>query len=362
MNIHPIETLLPHLSDGVLLLDQCGTLILSNQRARALLGCDNGERILQEPLRAALASALERNPLPVRVQLFTTAGVPVEALLTANGQTAVAVLQDRSGASDEIAFANILGIVDSELRAPMEELARTAGAITEALVAIENGDDGRQLPLLMEIASNVLDLRNAGSEARRLQRIMSLAALYGRDPIVSTERISVNQLVADAAERLKPEFVTAGKSIDAAMSENDDAVVYGSRRWLLEALTECVRELATTSSDGEQIRIEIARREAQVAVLVRAGTERRGRSAATLTLGVGALLARRVLEMHGGKLRLCGLPDARELALELPTGGLSAASNPVSDQQAERYAQDIARLLSRRVERGRLPAAGTAEQ
>lgn len=360
MNVRPIESLLPHLADGVLVLDPAGTVVLCNERARALVDCENGERITQAPLRAALSSALESDAPPIRFALAATSGAPVDAVLTANGQSFMIVLKPAVGASDEITIANVLGIVDSELRVSMDELARTAGVITETLVAIENGDDGEELPLLMETASNMLDLRNGASAASRLQRIMSLAALYGRDPVVSNDRIGVNQLLGDALALLATRSPATGE-LRVDMSEGDDFVIYGSRRWLAEAVAECLRDLAASSATGQPVRIEVFPHDARVSVRMQAVHCPEPGHAAGLQRDVGALIARRIVEMHGGRLRQGFAPGRRELFLELPTGGHAAASESLAAQQAERYAQDIVTLLSRRAQ-GQRPARSAASK
>lgn len=81
----------------------------------------------------------------------------------------------------------------------------------------------------------------------------------------------------------------------------------------------------------------------------------RGADAAANTpgLGLGLPLARRIVEMHQGRLALDQELDGFITAsIELPTSTSPFASPETDIAQAQRYASDLARLMTRRPRSG----------
>ena len=65
-------------------------------------------------------------------------------------------------------------------------------------------------------------------------------------------------------------------------------------------------------------------------------------------LGLGLPLARRVVEMHGGLVRIeSGDGGFTEFLVELPTGAPHLPNQELGLAQAERYARDLAQLMAR---------------
>jgi len=65
-------------------------------------------------------------------------------------------------------------------------------------------------------------------------------------------------------------------------------------------------------------------------------------------LRIGLPLARRIVELHGGQVRM-GDPQADEVQvlMELPTGAPNRGGSKLDIAQAQKYAADLARLMSR---------------
>ncbi|MEO7404474.1 MAG: ATP-binding protein, partial [Burkholderiales bacterium] len=74
-------------------------------------------------------------------------------------------------------------------------------------------------------------------------------------------------------------------------------------------------------------------------------------------LGLGLPIAQRIVELHGGQIKVEQTTDHRtEVLLMLPTG-VSPRTDPRLDiQQAQRYARDLAKVLARRTKRQPQPA------
>ena len=66
-------------------------------------------------------------------------------------------------------------------------------------------------------------------------------------------------------------------------------------------------------------------------------------------LGLGLPLAKRIVEIHGGYVNVGSSRDeTTQLVLELPTGAPRREAARLDIAQAQRYAEDIAKLKARR--------------
>lgn len=66
-------------------------------------------------------------------------------------------------------------------------------------------------------------------------------------------------------------------------------------------------------------------------------------------MSIGLPLCKRIVELHGGQLKIQHREDdSTELTLQLPTGGSRRENAKLDMQQAQRYAEDLAKLMARR--------------
>ena len=74
-------------------------------------------------------------------------------------------------------------------------------------------------------------------------------------------------------------------------------------------------------------------------------------------LGLGLPIAQRIVELHGGQIKVEQTTDNRiEVLLMLPTGVAPRTDPRLDIQQAQRYARDLAKVLARRTKRQPQPA------
>ena len=140
--------------------------------------------------------------------------------------------------------------------------------------------------------------------------------------------------------------------------------VYGSRAWLGRAFGELLDNaikygparsnvLVSFKQNGNFLLISVRNYGDLVPIHLRERLFQvlyRGRNAErkdTPGLGLGLGLARQIVQMHGGNLTLASVEDGTtDFTIELPTGAPSGDAKALDLAQAQRYAQDLARLMN----------------
>jgi signal transduction histidine kinase len=208
----------------------------------------------------------------------------------------------------------------------------------------------------------------------RLDRLVDLVEVFGEDVLVTDERVVMVDLVREACQALTPLMRERGISVNFKGERDDLPPVYGSLRMLRRAVHECLHN-AITHSRAEaaanlQVGVEVAFRAAGQHLLI--GISGMGalsaaalqRHAATLfraeavpgkrppgaapVLQIGLPLTHRILQLHGGQLRIDGEPgEGLTLMLELPTGAPLRNTHHLDLLQAQIYAEDLSKLMAR---------------
>ena len=139
--------------------------------------------------------------------------------------------------------------------------------------------------------------------------------------------------------------------------------IYGSSHWLSKALSEYLEQSIRSARSGGLIELSV--HAVGTRVMVRASNkglfvsnhERRSAFApfgvgdtakpSDARKGIGLALSQRILEEHGGSVRIEDDFDGVDFVLEIPAGAPASQDAQLSVEQAQRYARDMAQLMAR---------------
>lgn len=218
------------------------------------------------------------------------------------------------------------------------------------------------------LAESVRELRE------HLERLSDLVNVFGEDMLIGEDRILIPDLARDIAQELAQLMQTRRVHLVIEGDRDDLPPVYGSTRLIRRALYECLHNAVEHARDGVHTPESVA-----VGVTYRSGGSHLMvhihnigvLSAATLThhaaaifrptpatpgeapleqdrLRIGLPLTRRILQLHGGSLRI--EQDAAgelDVMLELPTGAPLRNNHHLDLLQAQIYAEDLSKLMAR---------------
>jgi len=211
-----------------------------------------------------------------------------------------------------------------------------------------------------------------------LEKVADLIALFGDDAMVGDERVLPGALLEEVCAQL------AGKAsqhrVHLALNgcTPDLSPIYGSRAWLARAMREIVENAIVHAHDaaGEStaaMTVQISARQSGAFLMLSVRNHGAAPAGGASTrasfapfakdegavgggLGIGLPLAQRVLELHGGMLRMRTDADGlNEVTVQVPTGAPHQNIQRADMEQARKYAEDLARLLAAR--RNETPAA-----
>jgi len=281
----------------------------------------------------------------------------------------------------ECAPQPIAGLVAMHIVAPATPDAPPA----PAPLAPDKTDLARVMALLRdELHPAMQTLMGAADEARasavlalddKLQRLSELIEVFDDDLMVDEERVLLPPLLRQAATDLGTELEAAHVVLQVDGDRDDLPPVYGSRRMLLRALTECLRNAAEHARGHVPLSQVVAVRvnfQAQGAHLQLALRNAGGVAATALmqqaqrplqtVAGVGdgqrlgLPLVHRIVERHGGRLRIDDDEGELLVRVDLPTGAPLRNHHQLDLLQAQIYAEDLSRLLARQRNRPKAPA------
>lgn len=206
---------------------------------------------------------------------------------------------------------------------------------------------------------------------RRLQRLAELIELFGDDIMVAHDRIELFPLFVAVSRELAERAQKLGVEIDLQPPPETLPPIYGNERMIRRALHECLDNALLHSrkevTGGNTLKVEIRFHLSGEHVLV--GVRNRG--ATQLKVGgkdvlqpfaaapkgaagepvtrLGLPLVQRIVGLHGGQMRLNTTDsDTVQVLLEFPTGAPQRGQHDLDIAQAQRYAHDLAQLMSRR--------------
>lgn len=253
------------------------------------------------------------------------------------------------GIQSRMGLEQIIELLQDEVGPPIRKLTGMLGSLPES-------EEGTNLELAAD------DLRE------RLRRLADLLAVFGEEAMLMDDRMDLGALVEQTIEELKPKALQAKVRFEVRAPGSTLPPIYGNARLIKRALFECFDNALTYSRrevkngvdcvvqigytlTGEHVLISV-RNQGAIAPEDK-GIETRDLFAArnpTHANGrLGLPLVNRIVGLHGGNMRM-SIVDGEDtrVMIEFPTGAPQRGQTNLDMEQAQRYAADLARLMSRR--------------
>ena len=345
MSVERLRHALDALPTGVVVADERGAVVLSNDAAQHFLGVRHADVLVDEAvgshLRSALAGERRRQTLelygPPRRTVVVTA-VPVDS--GTGAFAALATIEDVTERSRlEAMRTDFVANISHELRTPVGALA----VLAEALI----GEDEPEL--LRRLAEKMV--YEAHRMGRTIEDLLELSRIeLGESP--HREVVSVGTVAAEAVERVR--HLAESRNITIDVSEPSRRLnAIGDRRQLVSAVANLVENGVKYSDPGSVVEVsartdgtwvDIAVRDHGIGIPAR-DLERiferfyrvdRARSRETGGTGLGLAIVRHVATNHGGNVSVTSQEGAGStFTLRIPAGpGPVIVSMSPSDRQA----------------------------
>ena len=366
-----LAELLENLKPGLLWVTRDGLVRYANADASARTGLATGRKLFDPDLvRAVTASITGRVPRAVTAVGTVGAGGAALSELKcrvipglANDDAFVLVAPD-PGQDEGAGFDNLMQAIRTEVRDPLRA-AKAALALAES-----RGESSGEQAAMND---------NLGELLGVVDRLVDLASLWDSGALLANDRIELWPLLQRAWGEVEPLARQRGVKVRfRAQSEAGAlATLYGSERWLGRVFQECLEAAVRSSRRDGVLDIEhrqmgpramivfrdcgvFVSRQAAAAGAIdmpRSGKTARPTSTATHS-HIGLRLCKHIVSLHGGQLRDEDEDGMCNFIVELPTGAPHRNETPQLDiAQAQRYAQDLAKLMTRSRQRKATPAA-----
>jgi len=269
-------------------------------------------------------------------------------------------------ASVETGIDNFLLLFQRELAKPLKDLAILADRIEELR-------DAGFMPTTLVGQQTFAELGQVARHSADVSgRLLALGEVLSGPPLLADERILLADVLRQTATGLADAARSRGVGFRLDDGRQNLAPVYGSEHWLEVSLHALLGLMAQTAPPGTHLQLRL--RQVGFHQLLTASinhnlpaassidllkgvatTVKEALGAATRIDELDLLLARAIVEQHGGTLRIdqTGNGQLQQFNLSLPTGGESKAMRQQADcghcpfmQQAEQFAQDIGELLN----------------
>ena len=218
-----------------------------------------------------------------------------------------------------------------------------------------------------------------GAFKERLDRLSDLVDLFGEDVLIGEERVLVPDAVREICQSLAPLAQEQRVQFSLQAGSEELPPVYGSRKLLHRAIYECLHNAVMHSGPpkGTQFSVVGVHMRAsgyhllvsvrnlgvvpaavlakQASQLFRPSPDTQPAAAAQdPKLQIGLPLIQRILQLHGGRLKVENEQGELDVQLEIPTGAPLRNTHHLDLLQAQIYAEDLSTLMAR--SRQRSPA------
>ncbi len=369
-----MRKLFDSLRDGVVIVSAEGLVRYANQAAVQGLSPIPGKLLPSESIRHQVRAAWQgyvKLPLTLEVdapnQNREVDRLRVTLMQSPVGEDYVVVMHNVTEAQFyEHTVNNLAEILNQELNVPFQALARSLEELMGQLGAAPNEGTVSLTPPIdpEEFHSQAEKVIATGAGViQRLNQLVLMSETFSHSPMLEKDRIVPRDLVSEVLLLAKPAL--AARRIRVSMVGVDDNLpgLYGSRRWLPRALAEHVQHMAANAKNDADLLLTVkgggnfiifhfnncgrgipAHLKERAFLPFHKGSE----SQDVAGLGLGLALCKRVVDLHKGHIRFVENDgEISELIIELPAGGMAQEQDTAAIEQAQRYAQDLARLMQR---------------
>jgi hypothetical protein len=342
---------------GIVWVQRDGIVRYANKAAVQLTPCMLGRPFLDPMLDRTIKSAGqdlirmpflfdittdEASPDTIRAVVLP-APVGADLMLVLNN-----VSEERWYAS---ALKNMIGYVEAEMAGPIESLVQRLPAVTELVGGNLDRPEVKAL------------LTDASALSAKLSKLKDLVSVFGQGAIQRDDRIIVKDLINLAMNEIKPLALARQVGMKLSGVEAELPAVYGSAPWLAKAMAEYLEYAVLNADVGGVIELSVKALGTRVIIRSRnqgmfmSNHERRsafipfgvgdGHQAGQGKQNIGLALSARIVEQHGGSVRIEDEFDSVDFVMEIPAGAPAAQDAQLSVEQAQRYAHDMSSLLAR---------------
>ncbi len=321
---------LSSMSQGAVLCDEFGEVVMRNAFARSFVEARHGEAIVRATIDEMLARARGGAYEEREVALFG----PPQRLLYVTAQPlrdgdeelgAIATVDDISDQQRIDAIRrDFVANISHELRTPIGAVALLA----ETLV------DENDPAVIRRLSTRLRD--ESFRVSHMIDDLLALSQIEG-EGVKDIDRLRVAQVVAEAADRIRPAAEQAGVTIKVA-DFSDGLLLRGDRRQLVSALFNLLENAVKYSDAGSTVEVRAAGDDDEISMVVqdhgigipakdldrifeRFYRVDQARSRETGGTGLGLSIVRHVARNHGGSITVSSREgEGSTFMLVLPTG------------------------------------------
>ena len=352
--------LFDQVKSGIIWVQRNGTVRYANKAAVQMTPCLLGSPLM-DPVadRTIKAAGQDMIKLPFQFELTTQEAHPdIIRAVVINAPVGNDLMLLLNNVSEErwysSALENLIGYIEAEMAKPIEHLIeRMPKAMSMAKATSTNPELGK-----------LVDEANALSG--KLGKLRDLVSVFGQGAIQRDERIDMVALIKQVLGEVMPMAQARELNIATEGLDGDLPAVYGSSAWLSKALVEYLEHSIRSAQQGGLLELSVSALGTRVLLRARnqglfvSHHERRSafvpfgvgdgyeEGSAQVRPGIGLALSQRILEQHGGNVRIEDDFDAVDFVMEIPAGAPASQDAQLSVEQAQRYAKDMAQLMARK--------------